>query len=89
MNRKVNMPLLKFSHLSRQTRGIKQGKGIGAVLLDGGMGGQSSYESVDNYMNTTNAPSFSGRGLGSLRNKMENLIIKPSYKKPKNINFNL
>jgi len=83
------MPLLKFSHLSRQTRGIKQGKGIGAVLLDGGMGGQSSYESVDNYMNTTNAPSFSGRGLGSLRNKMENLIIKPSYKKPKNINFNL
>ena len=90
MNRKVNMPLLGgFTHPSRQIRGLKKGKGIGAVILDGGMGGQSSYSSVDNYMNTTNAPSFSGRGLGNLRNKMENLIIKPSSRKPKNINFNL
>jgi len=89
MNRRVNMPMLGFSHPSRQLRGIKKGKGIGSVILDGGMGGQSSYQSVDNYLNTTTAPPLSGRGLGSLRNKMENLIIKPSYKKPKNINFNL
>lgn len=90
MNRKVRMPLLGgFTHPTRMLRGIKKGKGVGSVILDGGMGGQSSYTSVDNYMDTTNTPSFSGRGMHNLRNKMENLIIKPSYRKPKNINFNL
>jgi len=29
------------------------GGGYGTVLLDGGMGGQSSYRSLDDYINTT------------------------------------
>jgi len=29
------------------------GEGIGSVLLDGGIGGQSSYSSIEDYMNTT------------------------------------
>lgn len=31
-----------------------RGMGMGSVLLDGGLGGQSSYSSMDDYMNTTN-----------------------------------
>lgn len=41
--------------ISRQTRGSNQGRGIGAVLVDGGLGGQSSFYSVDDYVATTNA----------------------------------
>jgi len=78
--------------LSRHTRGAKTGKGVGAVLLDGGMGGQSSYSSIDNYLATTTAPVPVGmglKGLDKIRSKMENLIIKPSIRKPKNIKFTI
>jgi hypothetical protein len=71
-----------------------KGRGIGAVLLDGGTGGQSSYSSVDDYMATTNAryPKSTGAGLSGLdqiRGKMENLMIKPKVQKSKNIKFSL
>lgn len=81
--------------ISRHTRGSKEGKGIGAVILDGGLGGQSSYSSIDNYVATTNTnPNISAygnglKGLEKIRNKMENLIIKPSIRKPKNIKFSM
>jgi hypothetical protein len=81
--------------VARHTRGSKEGRGIGAVLLDGGLGGQSSYYSVDDYVATTNASpivSTSGQGLKGLekiRTKMENLVIKPSTRKPKNIKFSI
>lgn len=32
----------------------RMGRGMGSVLLDGGLGGQSSYASIDDYLNTTN-----------------------------------
>lgn len=59
-----------------------KGTGMGSVLLDGGMGGQNSYYSVQDYERTTTK----GKGLGS---KLEHLVIKqPTIKKPKNIMLN-
>ncbi len=86
------IPGMNKTMISRHTRGSKTGRGIGAVLLDGGMGGQSSYRSVDDYLNTTNAPASIGsglKGLEKIRSKMENLIIKPSTRKPNNIKFSI
>lgn len=88
----VYIPKLNKSMVSRHTRGVKEGKGIGAVLLDGGLGGQSSYSSIDDYLATTNAPAPVGsglRGLDKIRDKMENLVIKPSNRKVKNIKFSI
>lgn len=91
----VFIPRVNKTMVSRHTRGSKQGRGIGAVLLDGGLGGQSSYASIDDYLATTNASPIvstagSGiKGLEKIRNKMENLVIKPSTRKPKNIKFNM
>jgi hypothetical protein len=66
------------------------GKGMGSVLLrTGGAGAGSSYSSVDDFVNTTGLPVPTGRGLGNLSKKLESLIIKPSSKKAKNINFSL
>lgn len=97
MNRSniVFIPRVNKTIISRQTRGSKKGRGIGNVILDGGLGGQSSYFSVDDYISTTKASPIiatSGRGikgLDSIRNNLENLIIKPSVKKPKNIKFSI
>lgn len=94
MNRSkiIYLPKMSKSMSSLHTRGSKQGKGIGAVMLDNGMGGQSSYSSIDNYLATTNAPVPVGsgiKGLDKIRNKMENLVIKPSMRKPKNIKFSI
>ena len=41
-----------------------KGTGIGSVLLDGGIGGQSSYSSIANYKQTT-AKGSHLEGLGS------------------------
>lgn len=83
-------------YLPRMNKTItRRGRGIGSVILDGGMGGQSSYESIDDYVNTANvSPSISSygsglKGLEKIRNKMENLVIKPSSRKIKNIKFSL
>lgn len=78
------------------------GSGIGAVLLDGGIGGQSSYSSLDDYINTTGVNPLAqniskqidttGRGLKSMNQQLEKLLIKSNKgrtNKEKNINFNL
>lgn len=77
-------------------RSVKQkiGQGAGAVLLDGGAGGQSSYRSIDDYIATTGRDPYAGlktgRGLERLGKSLESLTIKPkSIRKPKNINFEL
>ena len=78
-------------------RQVRSGTGVGAVLLDGGLGGQSSYSSLDDYVNTTGVnplarPTLSkGRGgLAKMNAQIENLLVKPKGKrKEKNINFNL
>lgn len=91
----IYIPKLNKSVISRHTRGSKSGRGVGTVLLDGGLGGQSSYSSVDDYVATTNRdPVVSTvgtgiKGLEKIRAKMENLVIKPSSRKPKNIKFNV
>lgn len=91
----VYMPMLKKGMFARQTRGAtRKGKGIGSVLLDGGLGGQSSYSSVDDYERTTGIP-LSGSGAGRkmdmsrMGKKLENLMLKPTVKKVKNINFSI
>lgn len=75
------------------------GRGMGSVLLNkGGAGAGSSYESVDDYINTTGVNpyaqpvSMSGgniakRGLSSMNKKIEGLLVKRG--KDKNINFNI
>jgi hypothetical protein len=82
------------------TRKHINGKGMGSVLLDGGMGGASSggsYSSVDDYINTTGVNPYShssslGKGLKSMNSKIESLLVKSKKlnpKKDKNINFNI
>jgi len=77
------------------------GKGIGSVLLNGGIGGPSagsSYYSVDDYLETTGvnamtnsrtAPRGSGRGLTKLNGALEKIVLKSKPSKVKNINFSL
>lgn len=84
----VFIPAVGKSMKSRHTRG----RGVGSVLLDGGMGSQSSYPSLEAYIATTNAPVPVGaglKGLEQIRGKMENLMIKPKSRKPKNIKFSI
>ena len=55
-----------------------KGTGIGSVLLDGGLGGQNSYASLEDYKHTIN-----GKGLESsvLGKKLIDLVIKPPTQK--------
>lgn len=76
-------PLLRLKSKSHQIRGKIKGKGMGSVLLDGGLGGQSSYDSIDAYEAATGRVPV-GAGLRAL----------PTLKKSKpsrstNIRFNL
>ena len=93
----VYMPMNSSRMIARQTRGAKM-LGKGAFLLDGGMGGQASYSSVDDYVATTGR-AVRGGGLGFspppkhlgmnkdvMNKKIESLMVKP---KTKNIKFNL
>ena len=50
------------------------GGGYGTVLLDGGRGGQSSYYSIDNYIETTNQPK-TGRGLADKININKSFVV--------------
>jgi hypothetical protein len=68
----------------------------GSVLLDGGMGGQSSYRGIDDYIETTNqkkynrTPVVNGNGLADrISNKLSKLSIKPQDFKPKMKNITL
>ena len=91
----VYSPLMKHSSYARFGRGKMVGKGYSPLLLDGGLGGGSSYSSVDDYIATTgrNPTAVKGSGLAkSFTDKLGGLMaIKPplSSKKPKNINFTL
>jgi|688.fasta_scaffold34653_3 hypothetical protein len=97
----VYHPLIAFGGKSHQVRGKMKGTG-GAVLLDGGRGGQSSYSSIDDYISTTRSnpvatiQNMGGMGLArsmvmpmkkeQMNEKLKNMMVKP---KSKNIKFNL
>jgi len=101
MVRKINKAVLPMSGgtIRTSTRQHIQGRGVGAVLLDGGLGGQSSYASLDDYIHTTHQNPFKkepqtikGLGIEAMNKKIENLLVKSrkhNPKKDKNINFNL
>jgi len=92
-----NAKMRSISRLSKN--GGTVGCGIGGVLLDGGIGGQSSYYSLDNYIETTgrnpitntiNRPQkiqlTSGSGLADkIAEKLSKLKIDKPKKKKKNI----
>lgn len=69
------------------------GGGYGAVLLDGGMGGQSSYNSLEHYYDTVNKePNKNARGYGlsdKISSKLNKLNIAPPSSKPKMKNITL
>ena len=95
-SQKVYMPSCGGSMSSRHTRGKMGGCGVGAVLLDGGMGGRSSagsYSSVSDYASTTGVNPYSGRktGMGLANSDMlRNIQIKPFKRPPsKAIKFSL
>ena len=99
----LKMPGRNATTLVRETHGAISnisGKGIGNVLLDGGLGTTSSYSDMSNYLDTTNwtsasrskATPFKGKGLNDkIGSSLANLNIeKPAAKKlRKNINFSL
>jgi hypothetical protein len=62
------------------------GMGTGSFLLDGGMGGQSSYPSLEAYTATTGRVIKKGGGLEKLSGKLSQLNIKP---KKHNIKFDI
>ena len=70
------------------------GRGAGSFLLDGGAGGQNSYESIDDYVSTTGR-TIGGSGVASslakVGGRISNLVIKKESKKPprQNINFSI
>ena len=86
---RVFCPMSGHVGQSRHTKGKIMGKGIGTMLLDGGIGGGSSYESIDDYISTTGRnPNASGQGLGGrINSKLGGLTLGAS--KPKNIKFKL
>lgn len=81
----------KMRSLTRSFNGGGYGGGIGAVLLDGGMGGQSSYRDIDDYYETVKKPIQSkGKGLDDkISSKLRNLNITPPTSKPKMKNITL
>ena len=70
----------KTPSLAQKEKAISEqrllGKGTGSFLLDGGMGGQSSYTSPANYTATTGRVIRKGGGLEKLAGKLGNLNIK-------------
>ena len=89
-NYMVYTPKIGHTTKARITRGMK-GAGAGQLLLDGGKGTGSSYESVSEYQRLTNNP-IGGSGLSkTITQKLEKLEVKnlPKSKKPKNIQFSL
>ena len=98
---------IMFPHSNAKMRSINRlsknggtlGCGIGGVLLDGGIGGQSSYYSLDNYIDTTGRNPLtntidrpqkilltSGSGLADkIADKLSKLKIDKPKKKKKNI----
>ena len=95
---------IMFPHSSAKLRSINRasirpmihGSGAPSFLLDGGIGGQSSYSSIEDYMNTTGRNPYnnvinrsqsipamkSGSGLAD---KIAHKLSKLSLDKPKKI----
>jgi hypothetical protein len=70
------------------------GEGVGAVLLNGGIGTQSSYANVGEYAKATGRvvppPTVvRGNGLESLSGKIQGLSIQPPKKRKNNIKFEM
>ena len=75
--------------------------GMGALLLDNGKGHGSTYQSVQDYLATTNRPqkmdlgpqyekgNGMGLGAGRFKDKLDSLLVKSHPRKPKNIKFNM
>jgi len=76
----------KEALIAEKRMGSLLGKGTGSFLLDGGMGGQSSYPSVSAYTQATGRVIRKGGGLEQLSSKLSNLTIKP---KKHNIKFEM
>jgi hypothetical protein len=88
-NHLVYVPRIGHCTDARIRRGLR-GRGVGNLLLDGGMGTGHSYEGVQEYQKVTNA--VVGSGLSkTITDKLEKLEIKdlPKSKKPRNIQFSL
>ena len=87
---RIYAPTSNHKGFSRHTRGKMIG---GSLLLDGGLGGGSSYSGVDDYIATTGRNPMKGGSLGkNLTAKLGKLSViqpTPTTKKPKNINFTL
>jgi len=78
----------KMNSLTRTFKGA----GYGSVLLDGGLGGQASYHSIDDYMATTGRDSrnVSGNGLADrISSKLSKLNISNQVPKRKNITLSI
>ncbi len=92
MTRLIYVPRMNNIHISGRNA-KRVGRGMGSVLLQtGGTGSASSYESVEDYKDTTGRGLGLGLGLGvssrsGLNKKLESLSINPSKQKPKNIKF--
>jgi len=77
----------------RSLTGTISGNGVGAVLLDGGLGGQSSYHGIDDYIATvrkTPRTQVSGNGLADrISSKLSKLNIANPIAKTKLKNIQL
>lgn len=89
---------IKLPHSNASVRTINGSivGGGGSVLLDGGKGGQSSYNSIDEYIETTKSNPYAakqnGKGLADkIGNKLSklNLSKEPNKLKRKNIVMSL
>lgn len=85
------------ARLKTLTRSFNGG-GYGSVLLDGGLGGQSSYSGLDHYIETTGRDprnrngnrNVNGNGLADrISSKLSKLNIAPPTHKPKIKNISL
>ena len=70
-----------------------QGEGMGSILL-GGVGGASSYASLEDYAKTTGKANplmrkAQGRGLEQLSGKLSDLSLQAPKKKKNNIKFDM
>ena len=87
----IHLPF-RASKMNSLHRRVIGGEGTGSVLLDGGIGGQSSYHSIEDSEHTTKSmpqrrPITQGSGLADkIASKLSNLKLeKKSGPKKKNI----
>jgi len=75
----VKIPLSNASY-KPLSKGQYSGKGIGSVLLDGGMGGQSSYASPEAYTDATGIDPFTHKRETTKSTKGEGLADKIAHR---------